>query len=80
MAAVISSGQGWVSQDAIGTWYQTSVTAPKTIASYTVPYPSVPVCSAVCSAQEPLWLGSPRTQSNELELRVHPAELNWCMD
>lgn len=57
MAAVISSGQGWVSQDAIGSWYQTSVT--KTIVSYTAPYPSVPVCSAACSAQEPLWLGSP---------------------
>lgn len=57
MAAVISSGQGWVSQDAIGSWYQTSVT--KTIVSYIAPYPSVPVCSAACSAQEPLWLGSP---------------------
>lgn len=57
MAAVISSGQGWVSQDAAGTWYQTSVT--KTTVSYTAPYPSVPVCSAVCSAQKLLWLGSP---------------------
>lgn len=74
-AAATNSGQSWAFQDGS----KPALLFPKlSLLTHLSLCPWL--LSSFHSPQEPLWLGSPWTQSNELEQGGFPAELNWCTD
>ena len=74
-AAATNSGQSWAFQDGS----KPALLFPKlSLLTHLSLCPWL--LSSFHSPQEPLWLGSPWTQSNEVEQGGFPAELNWCTD